>query len=80
MITEQQGFDYFNANYWNVVEMTEEVWRAHNWTGIQEVGPTQDGQVFLVGIHGSEETGDYAVGWYDRERQAGCIGGGAQPI
>ena len=80
MVTEQQGFDYFNANNWNVVEMSEATWRAHNWIGIQTFGPTQGGEMFLVGVHGDNTEADYVVGLYDLQRLAGCIGGGAQPI
>jgi hypothetical protein len=80
MVTEQQGYDYFNANYWNVVPMSEETFRAHNWIDVQEFGPTSSGEMFLVGVHGDGTAADYVVGLFDKQRLAGVIGGGAQPI
>jgi hypothetical protein len=71
-IPNQYCWDYFNANYWNVIAMSQDEFVNRNWTSIRKLGPTLSGDNIVFGIYGN----DGCLGYYDVGRQAGCLSPG----
>lgn len=68
-MNEQAGWDYINANYWNVTPMTEEDFRNHGFAIVGQIGPNISGNMYLVGWRDEGHVG----GYFCIDRQAGCM-------
>lgn len=61
--------DYINKNFWNVIPMTEEQFRASGFVDVVTLDPNISGEIYMVGIHSD----GHVSGYFCPQRQAGCV-------
>ena len=68
-MNEQACWDYINQNMWNVIDMTEDGFRASGFANVLQVGPDISGNTYLVGIREEGNVG----GYFCPQRTVGCV-------
>jgi len=70
--TDQQCWDFINANMFTANPMAESYFRDRKWDEIREIGPDISGNVYLAGIN---ELG--CRGYWCPQREVGSLAPGA---
>ena len=69
-VTDQNCWDFINANFWNTHPMTEQEFNSRGWTSVRRIGPTQSGEWFLAGVRGDLNS---CQGFYNLQTEVGCF-------